>query len=126
MQTTRGSWTLIYISNNIAYKPRKDLSICKSCELELTFIEIIKKKKKKKKKYNVIFGVINKHPTMNLKEFNDRYANKLLDNISKENKTNKFLDFLSSNMILLYILHPNTVADHSKTTDNIFSNHVSK
>ena len=85
-----------------------------------------KKKKKKKKKSNVIFGVINKHPTMNLKEFNDRYANKLLDNISKENKTNKFLDFLSSNMILLYILHPNTVADHSKTTDNIFSNHVSK
>ena len=33
--------TLLYISNNIAYKPRKDLNIYKTHELESTFIEII-------------------------------------------------------------------------------------
>ena len=73
--------------------------------------------------------------------------NKLLDNITKENKTtfllgdfnidllkydshtstNEFLDSLSSNMVLLYILHPTRVTGCSKTLiDNIFSNHISK
>ena len=32
--------TLLYISNNIAYKPRKDLNIYKTHEFESTFIEI--------------------------------------------------------------------------------------
>ena len=32
--------TLLYISNNIAYKPRKDLNIYKTHELESTFINI--------------------------------------------------------------------------------------
>ena len=36
--------TLLYISNNIAYKPRKDLNIYKTHELESTFIEIINPK----------------------------------------------------------------------------------
>ena len=84
---------------------------------------------------------------MDLNEFNDKYVNKLLDNITKENKTtfllgdfnidllkydshtstNEFLDSLSSNMILPYILHPTKVTGHSKTLiDNTFSNHISK
>ena len=83
---------------------------------------------------------------MDLNEFNDNYVNKLLDNI-RENKTtfligdfnidllkyeshtstNEFLDSLSSNMILPYILHPTRITGHSKTLiDNIFSNHISK
>ena len=33
--------TLLYISNNIAYKPRKGLNIYKTHELDSTFIEII-------------------------------------------------------------------------------------
>ena len=41
--------------------------------------------------------------------------------------TNEFLDSLSSSMILRYILHPTSVAGHSKTlVNNIFSNLVSK
>ena len=37
--------TLLYISNNIAYKPRKDLNIYKTHELESIFIEIVNRKK---------------------------------------------------------------------------------
>ena len=36
--------TLLYISNNMAYKPREDLNIYKTHELESTFIEIINPK----------------------------------------------------------------------------------
>ena len=35
-----------------------------------------------KKKSNIILGVIYRHPTMDLNEFNDKCVNKLLDNIS--------------------------------------------
>ena len=45
--------TLLYISNNIAYKPRKDLNIYKTHELESTFIELINPKKS-----NIILGLI--------------------------------------------------------------------
>ena len=83
---------------------------------------------------------------MDLNEFNDNYVNKLLDNI-RENKTtfllgdfnkdllkyesqtstNEFLDSLSSNMILPYILQPTRITGHTKTLiDNTFSNHISE
>ena len=58
------------------------MNIYKSHELESTFVEIINPKKS-----NIILGVIYRHPTMDLNEFNDKYVNKLLDNIAKENKT---------------------------------------
>ena len=45
--------TLLYISNNTAYKPWKDLNIYKSHELESTFIEIVKSKKIK---YNSMYS----------------------------------------------------------------------
>ena len=44
--------TLLYISDNTAYKPKKDLNIYKSHELESTFIEIINPKKS-----SIILGV---------------------------------------------------------------------
>ena len=70
--------TLLYISNNLSYKPRNDLFIYKSTELELTFIEILSPKKT-----NVIMGCIYRHPHMNLNEFNDCFINNLLDKLSK-------------------------------------------
>ena len=66
--------TLLYISNNLSYKPRNDLCIYKSAELESTFIEILNPKKT-----NVIVGCIYRHPQMDLNEFNDCYVNNLLD-----------------------------------------------
>ena len=80
---------------------------------------------------------------MDLTDFNCNYLNKLLENISKEqksifllgdfnvnllnynehNQTNKFLDSLVSNSSLPLILQPTRITNHSNTlVNNIFSN----
>ena len=129
--------TLFCISNNLSYKPRNDLCIYKSTELESTFIEILSPKKA-----NVIAGCIYRHPHMDLNEFNDYYINNLLDKLSKENKTvfllgdfnidllnysqhsltNEFLGSLSSHMLLSLIVKPTRIRNNSKALiDNIYS-----
>ena len=130
--------SLLYIHNHLSYKPRNDLSIYKTTELESSFIEISNPKRS-----NIIIGCIYRHPNMDLDEFNDNYLNSLLDKISKENKsvfllgdfnvdllkydkhapTNEFLDSLSSHMFLPHIFRPTRISTTSKTLiDNIFSN----
>ena len=130
--------TLLYISNHLSYKPRNDLCIYKSTELESTFIEIFNPKKT-----NVIVGCIYCDRHMSFSEFNDYYLNNLLDKLSTENKTvsllgdfnmdlliydkhsltNEFLDSLSSHMLLPHIVQPTRVQNNSKTLiDNIYSN----
>ena len=80
---------------------------------------------------------------MDLTDFNCSYLNKLLENISKEqksifllgdfnvnllnynehNQTNEFLDSLASNSFIPLILQPTRITSHSNTLiDNIFSN----
>ena len=80
---------------------------------------------------------------MDLADFNCNYLNKLLENISKEqksifllgdfnvnllnynehNQTNEFLDSLASNSFIPLILQLNKITSHSNTLiDNIFSN----
>ena len=73
--------TLLYIANHLSYKCRNDLNIYKKNELESTFIEIVNPKKS-----NIVVGVIYRHPSMDLTDFNCNYLNKLLQNISKEQK----------------------------------------
>ena len=70
--------TLLYIANHLSYKCCNDLNIYKKNELESTFIEIVNPKKS-----NIIVGVIYRHPSMDLTDFNCNYLNKLLENISK-------------------------------------------
>ena len=88
-------------------------------------------------------GVIYRHPSVDLADFNCNYLNKLLENISKEqksifllgdfnvnllnyndhNQTNEFLDSLASNSFIPLILQPTRITSHSNTLiDNIFSN----
>ena len=88
-------------------------------------------------------GVIYRHPPMDLTDFNCSYLNKLLQNISKEqksvfllgdfnvnllnynehNQANEYLDSLASNSFMPLILQPTRVAGQSNTLiDNIFSN----
>ena len=74
--------TLLYIANHLSYKCRNDLNIYKKNELESTFIEIVNPKKS-----NILVGVIYRHPSMDLADFNCNYLNKLLENISKEQKS---------------------------------------
>ena len=133
--------TLLYLANHLSYKPHLDLNIYKSNELESTFIEVLNPKKS-----NIIIGCIYKHPSMDLNDFNTNYLNILLDKVSKEqisvfllgdfnvnllnyndhNPTNEFLDPLSSNSFVPYILQSTRLTSHSKTLiDNIFSNIIS-
>ena len=140
---TSAGGTLLYIANHLSYKCRNDLNIYKKNELESTFIEIVNPKKS-----NIIVGVIYRHPSMDLTDFNCNYLNKLLENIYKEqksvfllgdfnvnlnhnehvnhnehNQTNEFLDSPASNSFIPLILQPTTITSHSNTLiDDIFSN----
>ena len=107
--------TLLYVKIGINYKLRKDLQISKP-KLEST-LEVVQ----------------DRHPSMELSEFNNHYLSNLLDNLSDENKTvvllgdfNKdllkydkdcnvsdFLDKRYSNLLLLHISSPRHVAINS-------------
>ena len=106
--------------------------------MESNFVEIVNPKQS-----NIIVGVIYRHPSMDLTDFNCNYSNRLLENISKEKKsifllgdfnvnllnynehnlTNEFLDSLASNSFINLILQPMRITSHSNTLiDNVFSN----
>ena len=129
--------TLLYIANHLSYKCHNDLNIYKKNELESTFIDIVNPKKS-----NIIVGAIYRHPSMDLTDFNCNYFNKLLENISKEqksifllgdfnvnllnynehNQTKEFLDSFASNSFIPLILQPTRITSHSNTLiDNISS-----
>ena len=118
---------------------RDDISTCED-EFETLWIEI-----KNSKSQNVLCGCAYRHPNANADKFND-YINQTLEKISKENKlifligdfninllnyeshgeTNDFINIMISHYLLLHILHPTHVTDHSATViDNIFSNNTS-
>ena len=139
---TSADGTLLYIANHLSYKCRNDLNFYKKNELESTFIKIVNPKK-----INIVVGVIYRHPSMDLIGFNCNYLNKLLENISKEqkssfllgdfnvnvlnynehNQTNEFLDSLASNSFIPLILQPTRITSHSTTLiDNIFSNIIDR
>ena len=125
--------TLLYIANHLSYKYRNDLNIYKKNDLESTFIEIVNPKKS-----NIIVRVIYRLPSMDFTYFNCSYLNKILENISKEqksifliadfnvnllnynehNQTNEFLD-----SFIPLVLQPTRMTSQSNTLiDNIFSN----
>ena len=76
------SGTLLYVANHLSYKPRLDLNIYKSNELESTFIEIFNPKKS-----NIIIRYIYKHPSIDLNDFNTNHLKNLLDKVSKKQKS---------------------------------------
>ena len=86
---TSACGTLLYIANHLSFKCRNDLNIYKKNELESTFIEIVNPKKS-----NILVGVIYRHPSMDLADFNCNYLNKLSENISKEQNQFSFLETL--------------------------------
>ena len=63
--------TATHIKKGLNYKPRKDLEIYKSKQLESTFIEANLKNEK------VVIGCIYRHPSMKLSEFNNNYLKNL-------------------------------------------------
>ena len=130
---TYAGGTLLYIANHLSYKCCNDLNVYIKNELESTFIEIVNPKKS-----DIIVGVIYRHPSMDLTDFNCNYLNQLLQNISKEKKSIFLLgDFnvnllnynehnqtnsLASNSFIPLILRPTRITSHSNTLiDDIFS-----
>ena len=75
--------------------------------MESTFIEIVNPRKS-----NIIVGVIYRHPSMDLADFNCNYLNKLLENTSKEQKS----------IFLLGEFNVNLLNYNNTLIDNIFSN----
>ena len=131
---------LLYIASHLSFKPRPDLKIYKSNQLEATFVEIINPKKS-----NIVIGCIYKHPNMDATDFKNNYLSQIFEIVSKEQKqvfllgdfninllnyndhqpTNDFLDSLASNSFIPYILHPTRITNHSKTLiDNNFCNFI--
>ena len=132
--------TLLYISNELNYKPRKDLAIYESLSLESTFIEVINDKGK-----NTLVGCIYKHHNITQKEFID-ILSPLLKKIAKEKKPcyltgdfnmnllslekdstiDTYFETLSNNKFLPLITLPTRMTTRSKTLiDNIFYNQFS-
>ena len=132
--------TLLYISNKLNYKIRKDLEIYESKKIESTFIEIINTTGK-----NVIIGCIYKHHTISPNDFSEAMS-KLLIKVSKEKKPcylagdfnmnllqleNKpeienYFDMITNQNFTPLITYPTRITNKSKTLiDNIFTNEFS-
>ena len=130
---------LIYIREGINYKPREDLNMHKSKELESYFIESINQKGK-----NSIIGIIYRHPCMEENLFIEEYMKPLNDRLSAENKniyiagdfnidflnisnkeSSNFFETMMSNFLLPVITLPTKINPKKHTViDNIFTNQV--
>ena len=91
---TSAGGTLLCIANHPSYKCCSNLNIYKKNELESTFIETVNPKKS-----NILVRVIYRHPSTDLADFNCNYLNKLLENISKEQKSIFLLGDFNLNLL---------------------------
>jgi len=132
--------SLIYISNKLISKPRKDLEIYQSRDVESTFSEIIVPNGK-----NIIVGCVYKHHTIDANEFEKlllptlRKANKEkkpviiagdfnidLLKLNKDKFTNGYFDQLTNINFMPLITLPTRITTKSKTLiDNILFNEFS-
>ena len=132
--------TLMYISDKLNCKRRVDLEkiMYKSGILESSVLEIINPSKK-----NILVTCIYRHPSMDLKEFNEDFLTQYMDVTEKEknkhfimgdfnvdlmkidddSNSSNFFDTFTSNLFVPHIVHPTRVTSTTKTLiDNIFSN----
>ena len=130
--------TLIYNSQNLSYKPRKDLRIYCPKELESTFIELLIPNRQ-----SHLIGVVYKHPSMKDYKFNNDLMNTLLKELILENKpsiitgdfnlnlikymqntgVNQFLENILSKNLISQITLPAKITEKTATLiDNIFTN----
>ena len=132
--------TLIYISNKLISKPRKDLEIYESKRVESTFSEIIIPNGK-----NILVGCVYKHHTIDPKEFENlflpalRKANKEkkpvliagdfnidLLKLNSNHFTNEYYNQITNINFIPLITLPTRIASKSKTLiDNILFNQFS-
>ena len=103
---------LLYISEELNYKSRKDLQIYKAKELKSTFIEITSKKRK-----NFVVGCIYKHPTLNNHDYIDSYILTLSKKLSYENKQVMLMGDFNMNL-----LNYNTNKRITQFVDELYTN----
>ena len=129
--------TLLYISEKYNYKPRKDLEINISKQIESTFIEIVNSSGK-----NQIIGSLYRHHNITQHKFNnhlDLLLNKLkredkptvmtgdfntdLLQTDRDNTIEQFYDNFTEKHFIPLVTVPTRIAKSSKTLiDNIFTN----
>ena len=130
--------TLIYISQNLSYKPRKDLQIYYPKEVESTFSEALIPNKK-----SHLIGVVYKHPSLKHYKFNSNFMTTPLEKLMLENKpsiitgdfnpnlikymqntgVNQFLERILSNSFIPQItLHTRIPEKTATLIDSIFTN----
>ena len=102
-----------YVNKELNYKPREDLVLYKSKDLESSFIEIINQKESTN-----IIGAIYRHPNMDVNNFIDEKLDTLMHKLSFEKNKKVFItgDF---NFDLLKISsHIETFNFFNKMTSN--------
>ena len=129
--------TLVYVSDILISKPRKDIEIYKPKDLESTFIEIVVPRGK-----NIIIGCIYKHHGIDINEFTELLTH-TLDKTNKEKKIcciagdfninllklnenkqiEEYFDALTNNNFMPLITLPTRITSKTKTLiDNIIFN----
>ena len=93
--------TILYVKKDLICKQRMDLEkkLNKKRELESSFVEITFQKNK-----SIICGCIYKHPSMDVKEFNECYLDSVFKIISKEKKSVFFSWVISTSIYLTVTL----------------------
>ena len=106
--------TILYVSNELTVKPRKDLEIYESKELESNFVEIVNTKTS-----NDIVGVIYRHPKMDTSVFIDKKLNHLTNILAKEKNKKVYIAGDFNFDLLQYSNHPDTANFFDKMTSNL-------
>ena len=88
--------TGLYISNDLTFKPREDLSkkLYSAKELETTFCKLIMKNQT-----HVIVGCIYKHPRMDIDNCSENYISPFLQQISQQKKQLVLLGDFNINLL---------------------------
>ena len=76
----------IYVLDDIDFKPRNDLKIYENKKIESLFIEIINKNEP-----NSIVGVLYRHPTMDMDDFNEVKLELLLSKLYREKNKKTYI-----------------------------------
>ena len=88
---TSAGGTLLYIANNLSYKCRNDLNVYKKMNWNLPLLKL-------SNRGNIIVGVIYRHPSMDLADFNCNYLTELLETRITSH-SNTLIDNIFSNVI---------------------------
>ena len=108
--------TILYVTSHLNFKPRKDLEIYESKELESSFVEIINNKES-----NDIVGVIYRHPKMDTNIFIENKLTYLMNKLITENKNKIYIAGDFNFDLLKFASHQDTANIFNKMTSNLLT-----